>query len=61
MIEKLFKLQEKSTTVRVEIIAGLSTFLTMAYIIFLNPAILSTDFAGNPTGLSMDAAPALPV
>lgn len=56
MLEKLFKLEERGTTVRVEMMAGLTTFMTMAYIVFVNPAILSTDFAGNPTGLSMDAA-----
>jgi len=56
MFEKIFRLSEKNTTIRTEIIAGLTTFMTMAYIIFLNPAILSTDFAGNPTGLSSDAA-----
>lgn len=56
MLEKLFKLEEKGSTVRVEIMAGLTTFMTMAYIVFLNPAILSTDFAGNPTGLTADAA-----
>ena len=36
--------------------AGLITFLTMAYIIFLNPGVLSVDFHGDPTGLSFDAA-----
>ena len=56
MFEKIFKLEESGTTVRTELMAGLATFMTMAYIIFVNPAILSTDFAGNPTGLSMDAA-----
>lgn len=56
MLEKLFKLEEKGTTVKTELMAGLITFMTMAYIIFLNPAILSTDFAGNPTGLSLEAA-----
>jgi len=56
MFERIFHLEEKGTTVRTEIMAGLTTFLTMAYIIFLNPAVLSTDFAGNPTGLSLDAA-----
>lgn len=56
MLEKLFKLQEKETTVKVELVAGLTTFMTMAYIVFVNPAVLSTDFAGNPTGLSSDAA-----
>jgi len=41
MIEKLFKLQENKTSVRTEIIAGVTTFMTMAYILFLNPNILS--------------------
>jgi AGZA family xanthine/uracil permease-like MFS transporter len=42
MLEKLFKLQEHGTTARTEIIAGVTTFLTMSYIIFVNPDILST-------------------
>ncbi|CCN81862.1 Guanine/hypoxanthine permease pbuG [Vibrio nigripulchritudo SFn27] len=41
MLERLFKLSEHNTSVRTEIIAGLTTFLTMAYIIFVNPAILA--------------------
>ncbi|UGA55446.1 NCS2 family permease [Vibrio sp. VB16] len=41
MLEKLFKLSENKTNVRTEVIAGVTTFLTMAYIIFVNPAILS--------------------
>ncbi len=41
MIEKLFKLTENKTTVRKEIIAGLITFLTMSYILAVNPSILS--------------------
>ncbi|MEE4240359.1 MAG: NCS2 family permease [Desulfopila sp.] len=41
MLEKLFKLKENNTTVQTEIIAGLSTFLTMAYIIAVNPGILA--------------------
>ncbi|MBD0784897.1 NCS2 family permease [Vibrio sp. Y2-5] len=41
MLERLFKLSENRTNVRTEIIAGVTTFLTMAYIIFVNPAILS--------------------
>ena len=40
-INKYFKLQENKTTVRTEIIAGITTFMTMAYILFLNPNILS--------------------
>ncbi|MGD9480730.1 UNVERIFIED_ORG: NCS2 family permease [Roseateles sp. XES5] len=49
MFERLFKLSEHGTTVRTEVIAGLTTFLTMSYIIFVNPDILST------TGMDRDA------
>ena len=45
-LERFFKLSENNTTVRTEIAAGVTTFLTMAYIIFVNPAILSE--AGVP-------------
>ncbi|WP_195763928.1 NCS2 family permease [Pseudoduganella rivuli] len=44
--ENLFKLKENGTDVRTEIVAGITTFLTMAYIIFVNPAILGD--AGMP-------------
>ena len=40
-MEKLFKLKENKTTVRIEIVAGLTTFMTMAYIIALNPNLLT--------------------
>jgi AGZA family xanthine/uracil permease-like MFS transporter len=40
-VENLFKLKENNTTVRTEIIAGLTTFMTMAYIIALNPNLLT--------------------
>jgi len=40
-MDKLFKLKENNTTVKRELVAGLTTFLTMAYIIFVNPAVLS--------------------
>ena len=40
-ITKFFKLKQNKTTVRTEIIAGITTFMTMAYILFLNPNILS--------------------
>nr|WP_315393853.1 NCS2 family permease [uncultured Duganella sp.] len=43
---RFFKLAEHGTTVRTEVVAGLTTFLTMAYIIFVNPAILGD--AGLP-------------
>ncbi len=47
-MEKYFKLKEHGTTVRVEIMAGITTFMTMAYILAVNPFILSK--AGMPAG-----------
>jgi adenine/guanine/hypoxanthine permease len=41
MVNSIFHLKEKQTSVKIEIVAGLTTFLTMAYIIFVNPIILS--------------------
>ena len=41
MLEKLFKLKENNTTVKTEIMAGITTFMTMAYILAVNPNILS--------------------
>ncbi|WP_458408423.1 NCS2 family permease [Anaerotignum sp.] len=41
MVEKLFKLKENNTTVKTEIAAGIATFMTMAYILAVNPSILS--------------------
>ncbi len=52
-LERLFRLRESSTTVRQELLAGLTTFLTMSYIIFVNPAILSV--AGMDKGAVMVA------
>ena len=49
-MEKLFKLKANGTTVRTEIIAGLTTFMTMAYIIALNPNLL-TNFGAEGTAL----------
>ena len=40
-MDKLFKLKENGTTVRTEILAGLTTFFAMSYILFVNPAMLS--------------------
>ena len=48
MIEKLFGLKGRGTTVRTELVAGLTTFMTMAYILAVNPSILSD--AGMPRG-----------
>ncbi len=46
MLDAYFKLNEHGTSVRTEVLAGITTFLTMAYIIFVNPEILSN--AGMP-------------
>ena len=47
-MEKVFKLKQNGTTVRTEILAGLTTFMTMAYIIILNPNLL-TGFGSSGT------------
>ena len=49
MLEKIFKLKEKGTTVRTEVIAGITTFLAMAYILAVNPNML------QETGLSYES------
>ncbi len=41
MLESLFRLREHDTTIRTELIAGVTTFLTLAYIVFVNPSILA--------------------
>lgn len=46
MLENFFKLKENGTNVKTEFMAGLTTFMTMAYIIFVNPSILAD--AGMP-------------
>lgn len=52
-MDRFFKLREHGTNVRTEVIAGLTTFMTMAYIVVVNPAIL--EAAGIPKGPSMVA------
>lgn len=49
MIDKIFKLKENKTNISTEFIAGLTTFIAMSYIIFLNPSVLSQ------TGMSYEA------
>jgi AGZA family xanthine/uracil permease-like MFS transporter len=49
MLSEYFKFQEKKTSIRIELMAGLTTFLTMAYIIAVNPAILGV------TGMDKEA------
>ena len=41
MLEKMFKFKENNTNVKTEVIAGLTTFMTMAYILAVNPNLLS--------------------
>ena len=41
MLEKLFKLRENGTDAKTEVMAGITTFMTMAYILAVNPSILS--------------------
>ena len=53
MIEKLFKLKENNTDIRTEVIGGITTFMTMAYILAVNPSMLSA--AG------MDATPVIAI
>ena len=53
MLDRLFRLAESGTTVRTEVIAGTTTFLTMAYIIFVQPAVLSA--AGMDAGAVLTA------
>ena len=43
MLEKLFKLKENNTSVKTEVVAGVTTFMTMAYILAVNPSILSAS------------------
>jgi AGZA family xanthine/uracil permease-like MFS transporter len=53
MLDNIFKLKENGTNIRTEIMAGITTFMTMAYIIIVNPLILSA--AGMPAGAVMVA------
>ncbi|MHB1340161.1 MAG: NCS2 family permease [Coriobacteriia bacterium] len=58
-MEGFFKFKERGTDLKTEIIAGLATFMTMAYIIFVNPGILSAagvPFAGAATATALGAA-----
>jgi AGZA family xanthine/uracil permease-like MFS transporter len=54
-IERFFKLAENKTSIRTEVLAGVTTFLTMAYIIFVQPAVLSGKMFGADTGLEFGA------
>ena len=58
-MEKLFKLKERKTDVKTEIMAGVTTFLAMAYILAVNPGILSAsgmDFGAVFTATALSSA-----
>ena len=55
MLDKFFSLSEKGTNVRTELMAGVTTFMTMAYIIFVQPSVLSGKMFGMETGMDFGA------
>ena len=56
MLEKYFKLSENGTNVRTEVFAGITTFMTMAYILAVNPAILSDGTGMDPNAILIATA-----
>ncbi|MCX7721974.1 MAG: NCS2 family permease [Verrucomicrobiae bacterium] len=54
-LDRFFRLTEHGSTVRTEVIAGITTFLTMSYIIFVQPAVLSGKMFGQSTGMDFGA------
>ena len=48
MLDQLFKISQRGSSVRTEVIAGITTFLTMGYILFVNPSILGLGGNGLP-------------
>ncbi|MBQ3527835.1 MAG: NCS2 family permease [Clostridia bacterium] len=55
MLEKIFKLKAHNTNVKTEVVAGITTFMTMAYILAVNPSILA-DAGMNPTAVLLATA-----
>ena len=55
MLEKIFKLKQHNTTVKTEVVAGITTFMTMAYILAVNPSILG-DAGMNSTAVLLATA-----
>ena len=55
MFEKMFKLSDKHTTVRTEVMAGITTFMTMAYILAVNPSVLGST-GMDPTAVLLATA-----
>jgi AGZA family xanthine/uracil permease-like MFS transporter len=59
MLDRYFGYRERGSTLRTELVAGLTTFMTMAYILFVNPAILGA--VADPTGRKLPAGALLTV
>ena len=55
MFEKVFKLRQNGTNVKTEVMAGITTFMTMAYILAVNPSILG-DAGMDPTAVLLATA-----
>lgn len=55
MLEKFFKLKENGTNVRTEVVAGVTTFMTMAYILAVNPSILSASGMDAPGSIDCNS------
>jgi hypothetical protein len=55
MMERFFRLSDNQSNLRTEVLAGVTTFLTMAYIVFLQPAVLSGKMFGADTGMDFGA------
>lgn len=55
MLERVFQLRREGTSVKTEVLAGFTTFLTMSYIIFVQPAVLSGSMFGFETGIDFGA------
>lgn len=55
MFDRIFRLRENGANIRTELLAGTTTFLTMAYIIFVQPAVLGGSMFGQATGMDFGA------
>ena len=55
-MEKFFKLKERGTSVKTEILAGITTFLAMSYILAVNPSYLGNIPGATPAGIFMATA-----
>ena len=54
-MKKFFEFEKHRASVSTEVLAGITTFLTMSYILVVQPSVLSVDYSGNPTGLEPGA------